>query len=132
MDGAQNVSFGENTVDRGNANKGVASNYNLDSSDPGVMVTTLTQPPAMDPRSPTASPRSPTAIQFDEQAVVTNHSPNHSPKQTLGTATSTLTGNSDGAGAAAPTQSDPTLSQTNPCHMAHLRSPVAMTTSAVV
>ena len=114
MDGAQNVSFGESTVDGGNANKGVALNYNLDLSDPGVIATTLTQPPAMDPRSPTASPRSPTAIQFDEQVVATKCSPNHSPKQTLGTSTSALTGNSDGAGAAVPTQGDPTLSQTNP------------------
>ena len=71
------------------------------------MVALLTQPPV-------ANPYLPTAIQFDEQVTVTNYSPNHSPKQTLGTATSTLTGNSGGASAAGPTQGDPTSSQGNP------------------
>jgi len=107
IDGAQNMSFGESTVDGGNTddgNKGVASSNNLDPSDPDVMAAMLTQPPV-------ANPHSPTTIQFDEQVVVTNYSPNHSPKQTLCTATSTLTGNSGGASAAGPTQGNPTLSQ---------------------
>jgi len=110
MDGAQNMSFGESAVDGGNTdkgNEGVASSDNLDLSDPGVMAATLTQ-------HPVANPHSPTAIQFDQQAVATNHSPEHSPKQTLGTAASVLTGNSDGTSAAEPTQDDPTLSQGNP------------------
>jgi len=88
MDGAQNMSFGESTVDRGNTNEGnegVASSNNLDPCDPSVMAATLTQPPV-------ANPHLPTAIPFDEQVMVTNYSPNHSPKHTLGTATSTLTG----------------------------------------
>jgi len=113
MDGAQNMSFGESTVDGGNTdegcegNKGVASSNNLDPSDPGVMAAMLTQPPV-------ANPHSPTTIQFDEQVTVTNHSPNHSPKQTRGTATSTLTGNSGGTSAAGPIQGDPTSLQGNP------------------
>jgi len=88
MDGAQNMSFGKSTVDGGNTdegNEGVASSNNLDPCDPSVMAAMLTQPPV-------ANPHLPTAIQFDEQALVTNYSPNHSPKQTLGTAASTLTG----------------------------------------
>ena len=72
-----------------------------------MMATMLTQPPV-------ASPYSPTAIQFDEQAAVTNCLPNHSPKQTLGLAASALTGNSDGASAVEPTQGNPASSQGNP------------------
>jgi len=61
-----------------------------------------------------ANPHSPTTIQFDEQVMVTNYSPNHSPKQTLGTATSMLTGISGGASTTGPTQGDPTSTQGNP------------------
>jgi len=110
MDGAQNMSFGESTVDGGNADDGnedLASSNNLSPSDPDVMAAILTQPPM-------ANPHSPTTIQFDEHVVVTNYSPNHSPKQTLGTATSTLTGHLGSASTAGPTQGDPTLSQGNP------------------
>jgi len=110
MDGAQNMSFGESTVDGGNANErneGVASSNNLDPCDPSVMAAMLTQPPV-------ANPHLPTAIQFDEQAMVTNYSPKHSPKQTLGTATSTLTGILGDASATGPTQGDPTSTQGNP------------------
>jgi len=113
MDGAQNMSFGESAVDGGNTddgcegNEGVASSNNLDPSDPDVMVALLTQPPV-------ANPHSPTTIQFDEQVTVTNYSPNHSPKQTLGMAASTLKGNSGGASAAGPTQGNPTSLQCNP------------------
>jgi len=71
------------------------------------MATMLTQPPV-------ANPHSPTTIQFDEQVMVTNYSPNHSPKQTLGTATSILTGISGGASATGPTQGDSTSTQGNP------------------
>jgi len=110
MDGAQNMSFGESAVDGGNTDdgdEGVASSNNLDPCDPSVMAAMLTQPPVVNPHLPTA-------IQFDEQVLVTNYSPNHSPKQTLGTATSTLTGISGGDSTAGPTQGDPTSTQGNP------------------
>jgi len=110
MDGAQNMSFGESAVDGGNAdggNEGVASNINLDPRDPSVIATMLTQPPG-------ANSSSPTTIQFEEQVLVTNYSPNHSPKHTLGTTISTLTGISGGNGATGPTQGDPTSMQGNP------------------
>jgi len=115
MDGAQNMSFGESTVNGGDTvdgnggNEGVASSHNFDPSDPVVMAALLTQPPVADPRSPTM-------IRFDEQVTVTNYLPDHSPNalQTLGTAASTLTGNLGGASAAGSTQGNPTLLQGNP------------------
>ena len=115
MDGAQNMSFGESTVDGGGSddgdggNEGVASSHNFDPSDPVVMVALLTQPPVADPHSPTT-------IRFDEQVTVTSYSPDHSPNalQTLSTAASTLTGNLGGASDAGSTQGNPTLSQGDP------------------
>jgi len=108
MDGAQNMSFGgESTVDGGNAdggNQDVTSNINLDSCDPSVIATMLTRPPG-------ANTSSPTTIHFNEQVLVTNYSPNHSPKHTLGTATSTLTGISGSNSNTEPTQGDPTSMQ---------------------
>jgi len=61
MDGAQNVSFGESTVDGGHTidgdegNKGAASDCNCqDLSDPDALAALLTQPPMTDPRFPAA------------------------------------------------------------------------------
>jgi len=108
MDGAQNMSFGgKSTVDGGNSdggNQGVASNINLDPCDPSVIATMLTRPPGVNSSSPTA-------IHFDEQVLVTNYSPNHSPKHTLGTATSTLTGILGSNSNNEPSQGDPTSMQ---------------------
>ena len=121
------MSFGESTVDGGNTdegNEGVASSNNLDPCDPSVMAATLTQPPV-------ANPHLPTAIPFDEQVMVTNYSPNHSPKQTLGTATSTLTGISGSASATGPTQGDPTSTQGNP-PQGNLRNLMAMVLKTAV
>jgi len=64
MDGAQDMSFGESTVDKGytvDGDEGATSNYNhQDPSDPDVMAALLTQPPVADPHSPTTK-------RFDEQ-----------------------------------------------------------------
>jgi len=111
MDGAQNMSFGgESTVDGGNTdegNQGVALNINLDPCDPSVIATMLTGPPG-------ANSSLPTTIHFNEQVLVTNYSPNHSPKHTLCTATSMLTGISGSNSNTEPTQGDPTSMQGNP------------------
>jgi len=113
MDGAQNMSFDESTVDGGDTidgNKGVVSSHKgQDPSDPDVMAALLTRPPVADPCSPTT-------IRFNEQVTVTKYSPDHSPNalQTLGTAASTSTGNLGGASAAGSTQGDPTLLQGDP------------------
>ena len=116
MDGAQNMSFGESTVnggdtiDRNEGNEGVVSSHNgEDPSDPDVMAALLTRPPVADPHSSTT-------IRFNEKGSVTKYSPDHSPNalQTLGAAASTLTGNLGGTSAAGSTQGDPTLSQGNP------------------
>ena len=77
MDGAQNMSFGESTVDGGDTidsdggNEGVASSHNFDPSDPDMMAALLTRPPVADPCSPTA-------IRFNEQVTATKYSPDHS------------------------------------------------------
>jgi len=116
MDGAQDMSFGKSTFNKGytvdgdEGNEGATSNYiHQDPSDPEVMAALLTQPPVADPRSPTTT-------RVDEQVMVTNYSPDHSPSalQTLGAAVSTSTENLGGASTTGQTQGGSTLSQGNP------------------
>jgi len=116
LDGAQNVSFGESTVDGGctinggEGNKAVASSYNCqDPSDPEVIAALMFQRAVVDPRSPSMIP-------FNEHVTVAEYSPNHSPNalRTLGTAASTSTGNLGGASATGSTQGDPTSLQGDP------------------
>jgi len=115
MDGAQNMSFGGESavlVEGGNndgGNQGVASNINLDPCDPSVIVTMLTRPPGTNASSPTT-------IHFNEQVLEYNYSPNHSPKHTLGAATSTLTGILNSNSNTKPIQGDPTSMQGSPSH----------------
>jgi len=113
MDGAQDMSFGESTVNEGytiDGDEGATSNYDhQDPSDPDVIAALLTQPPAADPCSPTT-------MRFDEQVMVTNYLPDHSPSalQTLGVAVSTSTENLGGASTTGQTQGGPTSLQGDP------------------
>jgi len=116
LDGAQNMSFGESTVnegctiDGGKGNEAVALSYNCqDPSDLEVIAALMT-------RHAVADPRSPSMIRFDEHVTVADCSPNHSPNvlQTLGTAASTSTGNLSGASVTGSTQGNPTSSQDGP------------------
>jgi len=119
LDGAQNMSFGKSAVDGGYAvdgdagNEGVGSSYNAtpgqDPSDPEVIAALMTRRAVTDPRSPST-------MRFNEQVIVAEYSPNHSPKalQTLGTTASTSIGNLGDANATGSTQGDPTSSQGNP------------------
>jgi len=116
LDGAQNVSFGESTVnegcaiDGGEGNEAVALSYNCqDPSDPEVIATLMT-------RRAVADPRSPSTIRFNEHVTVAEYSPNHSPNplRTLGAAASTLMENLGGACVTGSAQGNPTLSQGDP------------------
>jgi len=118
LDGSQNMSFGESTVnerrtiDGNNDNEGMigysggesSMSYNtpsgFDPSDPEVIADLLTRPPVVDPRSPTAS-----TIRFNEQVMVTEYTPNT--MLTHGGVASTSTGNLGGAGATSPSSSLP-------------------------
>jgi len=113
LDGAQNMSFGESTVDRGCAieggegNEAVVSSYNCqDPSDPEVIAAMMTQRAVADPCFPST-------MRFNEHVTVADYSPNHSPNalQTLDTAASTSTGNLDVADVTGSTQGNPTSSQ---------------------
>jgi len=118
LDGSQNMSFGESTVDKkraidgNNDNEGMivysrsesSTSYNtpsgFDLSDPEVIADLLTRPPVADPCSPTAS-----TIRFNEQVMVTEYTPNT--MLTHGGVSSTLTGNLGGTGATSPSSSLP-------------------------
>ena len=117
LDGSQNMSFGESTVDErraidgNNDNEGMivcsgsesSRSYNtrsgFDLSDPEVIADLMTRPPVADPRSPTLT------IRFNEQVTVTEYTPNT--MLTLGGVASTSTGNLGGAGATSPSSSLP-------------------------
>jgi len=122
LDGSQNMSFGERTVDEkraidgNNDNEGgreykgmlvhsgsesstsYATPSGFDPSDPDVIADLMTRPPAADPRSPISS-----TIQFNEQFAVAEYKPNGSPH---GGVASTSTGNL-GGGANSPSSSLP-------------------------
>jgi len=111
LDGSQNVSFGENAIDRrrsadeNNGDDGMAvysgsessTSYatpsGYDPSDPEVLANLLTRHPVPSARSPTST------IQFNEQVVVTKYS--------RGGVTSTTTGNLGGADNNRPSSSLP-------------------------
>jgi len=122
LDGSQNMSFGERTVnekraiDGNNNNKGgreyegmlvcsgsesstsYATPSGFDPSDPDVIADLMPRPPAADPRSPITS-----MIGFNEQVAVVEYKPNGSPP---GGVASTSTGNL-GGGANSPSSSLP-------------------------
>jgi len=98
-------------VDGNNDNEGMivhsgsesSTSYNtpsgFDPSDPEAITDLMTQPPMADPRSPTLR------IRFNEQVIVTEHTPNT--MLTHGGVASTSTGNLGGTGATSPSSSLP-------------------------
>jgi len=116
LDGSQNMSFGERTVDEkrvidgNNDNEGMlmysgsesSTSYNtpsgFDPSDPDVIADLMTRSPMADPHSPTTS-----TIRFNVQVAVGEYKPSGSPRGGVAT---TLTGNL-GGGANSPSSSLP-------------------------
>ena len=109
LDGSQNMSFGESTVDGNHAvdgnndNEGMnvysgsdsSTSYNTpsgyDLSDPEVIGDLMSRRSVVDPRSPAASIQQGSTMRFNEQVMVTEYAPNT--VSTHGGITATSTGN---------------------------------------